>query len=89
MTEKFRSSVDGGGQSGALLTNLSKAFDCIDHELLITKLYAYGFDKNSLYSINSCLKGTETKNQNKFLLQHVYGDSFHCTSGFYFETTSF
>ena len=56
MIEKWRRSVDGGGQAGALLNDLSKAFDCIDHELLITKLYAYGFDKNSLHFINSYLK---------------------------------
>ena len=31
-------------QAGALLTNFAKAFYCIDHELLIAKLYAYGFD---------------------------------------------
>ena len=35
MIEKWRRSVDAGGQVGALLTDLSKAFDCIDHELLI------------------------------------------------------
>ena len=74
MIEKWRRSVDGGGQAGALLTDLFKAFDCIDHELLIAKLYAYGFDKNSLYFINSYLKGRK-QNQIKFLLQCV------CTFG--------
>ena len=54
--EKWRGSVDGSGQAGALLGDLSKAFDCNDHELLIAKLYVYGFDRNSLYFINSYLK---------------------------------
>ena len=61
MIEKWGRSVDGSGQDGALLSNLSKAFDCIDHELLIAKLYAYGFDKNSLYFINSYLKGRKQR----------------------------
>ena len=30
------------------MMNLSKAFDCISHELLMAKLYAYGFGKKSL-----------------------------------------
>ena len=57
MKEKWRRSVDGGCQAGALLTDLSKVFDCIDHELLIAKVYVYAFDNNSLYLINSYLKG--------------------------------
>ena len=33
---------------GAVLTNLSKAFDCLNHELWIAKLEAYGFETEAL-----------------------------------------
>ena len=41
--------------------DLSKAFDCIPHELLIAKMYAYDFDLTSLTFFYSYLKN---RNQN-------------------------
>ena len=39
MLEKIKKSVDKGTEFGALLTDLSKAFDCIDHKLSIAELF--------------------------------------------------
>ena len=40
----------------AILTDISGAFDCIPHDLLIAKLAAYGFDFDTLTLIFACLK---------------------------------
>ena len=53
MIEKWRKFLDIGGNAVALLTDLSKAFDCIDHELLTAKLHAFGFDNDALKFIYS------------------------------------
>ena len=48
-----------GGNYGALLTDLSKAFDSATDDLLIGKLQAYVFDSNSLNFVCNYLSGRE------------------------------
>ena len=55
MLEKFKESKDKGEEFGAFFTDLSKAFDCIDHNLLITKVSWYGVTPKSLKLIFSYL----------------------------------
>ena len=50
MIEKFKETIDRANEFGALLTDLSKAYDCINHPLLIAKLYNY--EVSPLSSIN-------------------------------------
>ena len=57
LTEEWRKHLDNNQVVGAVLMDLSKAFDCIPHELLIAKLSAYGFDKKTLMFFLSYLKG--------------------------------
>ena len=49
--------------SGLLLTDLSKASDCVNHDLLIAKMHAYNFDQNALVLIHSYL--SERKQRTK------------------------
>ena len=61
MLEKWRTCVDKRGKAGVLLSDLSKAFDCLIHDLLIAKLHAYGFDNNSLKLIYSYLTNRQQR----------------------------
>ena len=55
MLEDFKKFVNDGNEFGALLTDLSKAFDCIDHKLLIAKLFWYGVAPTAFNLIHAYL----------------------------------
>lgn len=55
MIEQWRKCLDKRGYAGGVLMDLSKAFDCMNHELLLAKLFAYGFKKDSIKIIHSYL----------------------------------
>ena len=53
MLELWKSAVDKGKVFGGLLIDLSKAFDCLSHKLIIAKLNAYGFNLAALKLVKS------------------------------------
>ena len=55
MLENWKKSLDCKKQVGAVPTDLSKAFDCLNHDLLIAKFEAYGFNKKALTFIQDYL----------------------------------
>ena len=56
LTENWKAALDSNLFTGAVLMDLSKAFDCIQHDLLIVKLHSYGFSFETLTFINSYLR---------------------------------
>ena len=48
-----KKTLDGKGYTGTVLMDLLKSFDTINHELLIPKLYVYGFSQDALKLIFS------------------------------------
>ena len=55
MTEKMKEPRDNNKVCAAVLTDLSKAFDSLLHDLLIAELHAFGFDLKSLRVIHTYL----------------------------------
>ena len=56
MVENCSEALDHGNEYGALVTDLSKAFDCFPHDLTVATLHEYGFSIELLILINSYLK---------------------------------
>ena len=68
LIERSKKILDEKGFGGAVLMDSTKAFDTLNHELLIAKLSAYGFNNESLKLIRSYLtnRWQRTKINNSF-----------------------
>ena len=55
MLEIWKKVLDKGGYICAIFMDLSKAFDTLNHDLLIAKLGAYGFETDALRYMKSYL----------------------------------
>ena len=61
MVEIWKEATNNNKAFGALLTDLSKAFDCLSHDLLIAKLHAYGIDIDSLNILQDYLSNRKQR----------------------------
>ena len=77
LVEDWRSKLDNDYLVGTILMDLSKAFDCIPHDLLIAKLHAYGFDEDALVLIYSYHK----RRKQCVLINNMYSSFQEVISG--------
>ena len=59
MTEDWRNSIDNKEAVAAVAVDLSKAFDAINHRLLLVKLKAYVFSPHTLDLMFTYLLGRQ------------------------------
>ena len=57
LVDSWKMAFDENKYTGTLLMDLSKAFDCIPHRLLICKMRAYGLGENACKLMISYLTG--------------------------------
>ena len=74
--EDWKLAFDENKHVGVLFTDLSKAFDCLPHSLLMAKLNAYGLDMSACNLIGSYLSNRKQRVKIGNGLNGVNG--FHC-----------
>ena len=57
LVQDVSSELDIGGQMDAVFTDFEKAFDSVDHDILLTKLNKLGFSQKALIFFSSYLSG--------------------------------
>ena len=68
MLEMWKDTLDKGGYFCATFMNLCKAFDTLNHNLLIVKLEADGFKRESLSFMKSYLIDRQQRSQLQILV---------------------
>ena len=59
LSDHIKQEVDAGKYCGMVMLDLQKAFDTVNHSILVNKLKAIGFDSTSVSWMQSYLEGRE------------------------------
>ena len=76
MLELFKDATDKIKAFAALLTDMSKAFDCLCHDLIITKLHAYGLVISSFSLLQDYLSNRKQRAKVKTIFKFL-GEIFY------------
>ena len=68
LLKKLQNELDTSGFVRTMLMDLSKAYDCLPHSLMIAKFQAYIIRKSGLNLLLSYLSNQKTAQKNKFLV---------------------
>ena len=85
LIEQFRQHLDRNKVIGAVLMDLSKAFDCLPNDLLIAKLEAYGLDREMVKLDYSYLKDRKLGSQRQRFCRHLKINYLWCATRAHFR----
>ena len=81
MLENWKKALDSKKCVGAVLTDLSKAFDCLNHKLIIAKLEAYDFSNEALTFIYDYLSNRKQRSKVKSSYSNYRNNKFGVPQG--------
>ena len=81
LLEEWKISLDSEGKVGATFLGLSKAFDCLRHDLLIGQLEAYGLSHGALAFRYNYLQWQTTNCKYQWFLQLLGKNNCGCPTG--------
>ena len=77
LLQAWQEELDKSGFVGTILMDLSKAYDCLPHDLLVAKFEAYGIDKNGLTLIYDYLSNRKQRTK----INSSYSDWYNIVRG--------
>ena len=77
LAEDWKKELDGHQYVGTVLMDLSKAFDCLAHDLIVAKLKAYGLSTDA----NAFLESYLSDRKQRVKISQIHGQWLHILKG--------